>query len=493
MMANAAATIEAIRRDPLFPRLKAMVIDATGLAYYADKDAAFAERINRRLPFGTVTTVAGYLAALEAEGPGGPEYQGLINELAVGETFFFRYIEQFDALRAVAIPECIRRNQSSRLLRIWSAGCSIGPEAYTIEILLKQHFASQLEGWQVHIVGTDINGAFLEQARRGAYGDWAVRGLSPETLEACFDRQDRLWSVKPKYRQWTTFMPFNLVEGAIPSYPHGIGHFDIILCRNVMIYFDEATRHRLLGNLHDALADGGWLVVGHAEAGPQMNELFIPVSVPGATLYRKQAEPAVTAGIGRNAASGPASAAPPLSAPPRRAAGAPAKPAPRSAADAASGQQPRPAAPSSASSASSASASPSAASPSAGVSAPSDAAESGERSSQLEACLARVEAQRLDPAAHYQLGLVEEELGVGDPVAAFKRALYLDPRFVLADYHLALAYWRRGRLVPAQRHFRNAREALENRADDEAVTEGGGLTVQELRGMLDLWLTGEEG
>lgn len=483
MMANPAATIEAIRRDPHFQRLKAMVIDATGLAYYADKDAAFAERINRRLPFGTVTTVAGYLAALEAEGPGGPEYQGLINELAVGETFFFRYIEQFDALRAVAIPECIRRNQSSRLLRIWSAGCSIGPEAYTIEILLKQHFASQLEGWQVHIVGTDINGAFLEQARRGAYGDWAVRGLSPETLEACFDRQDKLWSVKQKYRQWTTFMPFNLVEGAIPSYPHGIGHFDIILCRNVMIYFDEATRHRLLGNLHKALADGGWLVVGHAEAGPQMNELFIPVSVPGATLYRKQAEPPAMAAVSRKATPSPAAAALTLAAAPRRAARAPAKPAPRSATDAAS-------APQSAGPQSRSTAFPP---PASGVPAPPDAAETSERSSQLEACLARVEAQRLDPAAHYQLGLVEEELGVGDPVAAFKRALYLDPRFVLADYHLALAYWRRGRLVPAQRHFRNAREALDNRADGEAVTEGGGLTVQELRGMLDLWLTGEEG
>ncbi|CAO3409031.1 CheR family methyltransferase [Azospirillum largimobile] len=465
--AAAAAAIEAIRRDPHFPRLKAMVIDATGLAYYADKDAAFAERINRRLPFGRVTTVAGYLAALEAQGPGGAEYQGLINELAVGETFFFRYIEQFDALRAVAIPECLRRNQATRLLRIWSAGCSIGPEAYTMEILLKQHFADQLEGWQVHIVGTDINGAFLEQARRGAYGDWAVRGLSPETLDACFDRQDRLWSVKPKYRQWTSFMPFNLVEGAIPSYPHGIGHFDIILCRNVMIYFDEATRHRLLGNLHNALADGGWLVVGHAEAGPQMNELFIPVSVPGATLYRKQTERAA-----------PAPAAPPGPTP------APPDPTPtvRQRRTAAA----RPAA----------KAAPKAATPPAAPTPPDrdpTDPEANERSSLLEACLARVEANRMDPGAHYQLGLVEEELGVGDPVAAFKRALYLDPRFVLADYHLALAYWRRGRLVPAQRHFRNAREALENRPADEAVTEGGGLTVQELRGMLDLWLTGEEG
>lgn len=483
MMTNAAATIDSIRRDPHFPRLKAMVIDATGLAYYADKDAAFAERINRRLPFGRITTVGSYLAALEAEGPGGAEFQGLINELAVGETFFFRYIEQFDALRAVAIPECLRRNQASRLLRIWSAGCSIGPEAYTIEILLKQHFAAQLEGWQVHIVGTDINGAFLEQARRGAYGDWAVRGLSPETLEACFDRQDKLWAVKPKYRQWTSFMPFNLVDGAIPSYPHGIGHFDIILCRNVMIYFDEATRHRLLGDLHKALADGGWLVVGHAEAGPQMNELFIPVSVPGATLYRKQVEPPAAA-VNRRASPGPAPAPPTPPAGPRRArpnsasASRPASgPSANPAAGSVSGPRPR----------KSAAAAPSTAST------PPDPAETSERSTVLEACLERVEASRLDPAAHYQLGLVEEELGVGDPVAAFKRALYLDPRFVLADYNLALAYWRRGRLVPAQRHFRNAREALENRSDAEAVAEGGGLTVQELRGMLDLWLTGEEG
>lgn len=453
-MTLAPPSIETIQRDPAFPRLKAMVIAATGLAYYADKDAAFAERVNRRLPFGAVTTVGGYLAALEAQGSGGREYQGFINELTVGETFFFRYIEQFDALRAVAIPECLRRNQNSRLLRIWSAGCSIGPEAYSLEILLKQHFAEQLEGWQVHIVGTDINAAFLEQARRGTYGDWAVRGLSSETLDACFDRIDKLWSVKPKYRQWTSFMPFNLVEGSIPSYPHGIGLFDIILCRNVMIYFDEATRHRLLGDLHKALSEGGWLVVGHAEAGPQMNERFTPVPVPGATLYRKQglapappAPPPV-----RVHPSPPAGISPALK-------GA-AKPIARR-------RRPSPAA-------------------------TVDEAASGDRSATLEACLARIEANRLDPAAHYQLGLVEEELGVGDPVAAFKRALYLDSGFVLADYHLALAYWRRGRLVPAQRHFRNARVAVEGRADDEPVAQGGGLTAQELRGMLDLWLSGEE-
>ncbi|WP_245986090.1 CheR family methyltransferase [Azospirillum thermophilum] len=356
-------------------------------------------------------------------------------------------------------PECLRRNQSSRLLRIWSAGCSIGPEAYTLEILLRRTFAEQLAGWQVHILGTDINGAFIEQARRATYGDWALRGLSPDIQEAAFDHRGKQWTVKPEFRQWTSFMVFNLVDGAIPSYPRGIGHFDIILCRNVMIYFDEATRRRLLGDLHAALNDGGWLVVGHAEAGPQLNELFSPVPVPGATLYRRQLRPAP-----------PQPAVPPPPRPPRFV--RPAAPAPAAASTAAPAPAPPPAKP-------------------AARKAPRRDDEGG-RGSALEAALAEVERSRMDPAAHYRLGLLEEDLGVGDPVAAFKRALYLDPGFVLADYHLALAYWRRGKLAAAQRHFRNARDAMAGRSDDDPVAEGGGLTVRELHGMVELWLSGEE-
>lgn len=459
---------DSILRDPAFARLKAMVIAATGLAYYGDKDAAFAERIGRRLSHGRGLALDRYLAGLEAEGTGGVEFQALINELTVGETFFFRYAEQFEALCAVAIPECLRRNQGSRLLRIWSAGCSIGAEAYTMEILLHQHFAEQLRGWQVHILGSDLNGAFIEQARRATYGDWAVRGLSADTLESCFVRQGRQWQVKPELRQWSSFTLFNLIEGPVPSYPHGIGQFDIVLCRNVMIYFDEATRSRLLGNLHAALAVGGWLVVGHAEAGPHMNELFAPVPVPGATLYRRH--PPVPAGAAATQTPPPEPAAARTilaDASPTRRRTAPRRGQPEPSASATAEKVARPVedrAP-----------------------APDD------RPSALESCLYRVERNRLDPAAHYQLGLLEEELGVGDPIAAFKRSLYLDPGFALADYQLALAYWRRGRLGPAQRHFRNARETIAERPPDEPVSEGGGLSIGELRGMVDLWLSGEEG
>ncbi|WP_188261734.1 CheR family methyltransferase [Azospirillum tabaci] len=478
--------IDAILRDPVFPRIKAAVIGATGLAYYADKDAALAERINRRLSDKPTLGLAAYLAQLAAEGPAGPEYQALINELTVGETFFFRYAEQFEALCAVAIPECLRRNRESRLLRIWSAGCSIGPEAYTLEILLKRHFADRLRDWQVSIVGTDLNASFIETARRGVYGNWAVRGLDPAVLAECFDRQGDLWAVKPRFREWTSFSVFNLVDGPLPNYPRGLGALDVVLCRNVMIYFDEPTRTRLLENLHEVLVPNGWLVVGHAETGQQVNSLFTPVPVPGATIYRKPrpgcapaaalpaALPAYMPSIAVEPPPAEAKPAEPKPAKKRSTAtesvarlrATAAKPTP------ASLPTPQPAVPSSAG--------------------PSVTASDGDRAAALDACIALAERNRLDPAVHFRLGLLEEELGVGDPIAAFKRALYLDSDFALADYHLALAYWRRGKLAPAQRHFRNARATVATHDATELVAEGGGLTVAELRSMIDLWFSGEE-
>ncbi|MBP2313139.1 CheR family methyltransferase [Azospirillum soli] len=462
---NRAATV---LKDPAFARLKSAVIGATGLAYYADKDAALADRVSRRLAERGVPGLADYLAILDGEGPSGPEYQALINELTVGETFFFRYAEQFEALCAVAIPECLRRNEKSRMLRIWSAGCSTGPEVYTLEILLKRHFAEQLRGWQVSIVGTDINGSFLETARRGAYGNWAVRGLPPSVLAECFDRRDDQWVVKPRFREWTSFALFNLVEDRLPNYPRGLGALDVVLCRNVMIYFDEATRGRLLEGLHAALAPNGWLVVGHAETGPQVNALFTPVPVPGATLFRKPLP-----GVDPIAVLAPVPV-PPEAAPPK------AKPASKPSRTALVRRRPASTAPSTAPA------------PASDPVPPGLPAEGGDRAAALEAYLALAERNRLDPAVHYRLGLLEEELGVGDPVAAFKRALYLDSGFALADYHLALAYWRRGKLAPAQRHFRNARAAVAGLDGTDLVAEGGGLTVAELRSMIDLWFSGDE-
>lgn len=454
----------AIARDPLFPRLKTLIIQRTGLAYYADKDQALAERINRRLTERGRSDLADYHRTLAGESVRGPEMQALINELCVGETFFFRYVEQFEALRVVAVPECLRRNAETRTLRIWSAGCSIGAEVYTLEILLKQHFAAELEGWRVLILGTDINRTFLDQARRGVYGDWSLRGLPAALQKDCFDPVGNGWSVKPQFRAWTRFDMVNLVEDALPDFSRGIAGFDIILCRNVMIYFDEPTRHRLTGNLRNSLVDGGWLVVGHAETGAEMNAAFTPVPVPGATLYRKP-DPLTAR---RTTQPHPPPPAPPSPVPrsrPKRS-----KPA--------AAPLPTPPPP---------------ASPAVSLTMVTELEDAGELAAALEACTALVKEEPLNSGAHFHLARLQEELGVGDPLVPYRAALYLDPDFALASYHLGLACWRRGKLGPAQRCFRNARNAIATLDDAGTVTEGRGLTVLELRGMIALWLDDEEG
>ncbi len=459
MAGAVSARTQAVLSDPAFPQVKAQIIARTGLAYYADKDTALAERLARRLEERGVSRLVEYMALLA----NAAEFQALVNELAVGETFFFRYIEQFEALRAVAIPECLRRNRDRRTLRIWSAGCATGPEVYTLEILLKRDFGAELDGWQVTLLGTDLNRVFLDQARRANYGPWAVRGLPETVLNTYFTELGNGWQVRPEYRQWSRFELFNLVDGQLPNPVRGLAAFDIVLCRNVMIYFDEPTRIRLLRGLRSSLVDGGWLVVGHAETGAEIGSLFTSVPVPGATLYRKPAplcpalEPPPPAAMPPTLPQ--AEPAPPsrrvVSSPPSPAAAPEAKPVPT-------------------------------------LADVEELAERGERAAALEACMELVEHDRFNAAAHFRLGQLEDEAGAGDPVGAFRRALYLEPDFALADYHLALAHWRRGKLALAQRHFRNARDGLARHADDELVAHGRGLTVGELKRMVELWLSGEE-
>lgn len=447
--------VAAVLGDPAFAPLKELVIRRTGLAYYADKDSALAERVRRRVAALDLPDCRAYLAVLERERSGGAEFQALVNEVAIGETFFFRYLEQFEALRALAIPECLRRNAGVRALRVWSAGCSIGAEAYSVEILLKRAFGAELKGWSVSIMGTDINHAFLAQAKAATYGDWAMRGAPDDVRDACFEPCVNGWRLKAAYREWTRFFHFNLVDSALPAYAEGLAGFDIVLCRNVMIYFDEPSRARLVRGLHDALADGGWLLVGHAEAGMELSTLFTPVSVPGATLYRKPH---------------------PLCAPPPApVASVPMPPPPRHSPQ----HRPLPA--------------PVATTPEPVVVGPTlddlvALADRGAWPEALEACEALVEHQPMNAAVHYYRGLIEEQLGVGDPVAAFRRALYLDHDLALAQYHLALVHWRRGQAEAARRAFRGARLSLVGRDPDAPVVHGRGLSVRELAAMIDLWL-----
>lgn len=271
--------------DPAFPALKDAVIALTGLGYWSDKQDMLADLLatvleRRREPPGAL------LERLRVELGRGPASEAVIDAVTVGETFFFRFQAQFDALARVVVPEMMERNRATRRLAIWSAGCSNGAEPYSVSILLRRHFGALLAGWKLDILGTDISVGALAEARAAHYGAWTIRDLPAELRHDCFAPHGDRWQVKPRYRHDVRFLRHNLVSQPPPG-----DFFDIVLCRNVLMYFDWSTRVRVAQLLRAAMPPGGWLVVGHAEVGPPVSDYFQAVVMPECTLYRRPEAP----------------------------------------------------------------------------------------------------------------------------------------------------------------------------------------------------------
>lgn len=180
--------------------------------------------------------------------------------LATHESSFFRDGAPFDILRTDLIPELMRSRAATRSLRIWCAACSSGQEPYSVAIMLREMGLQPL-GWKIEILATDFSRPILEKARAGLYNEFEMkRGLSVERVERWFERVDGSWRVAPLVRQMVSFREHNLLESAC-----ALGKFDIVLCRNVMIYFDTERKRRALANLSAAMAPDAALVLGSAE------------------------------------------------------------------------------------------------------------------------------------------------------------------------------------------------------------------------------------
>jgi len=177
-----------ILADSRYSALKEYVVRHTGLAYYAAKDEDFATRLSRRFTARGLADCGDYLEMLTDARCGRQEMDQLVGELTIGETYFFRHKEQFDLMRTTIIPDLLERNKETRSLRIWSAGCATGPEPYSVSVLLRSEFQSQLSGWNISIVGTDLNLDFLQRARAARFPDWALRDTSERMKARCFLR-----------------------------------------------------------------------------------------------------------------------------------------------------------------------------------------------------------------------------------------------------------------------------------------------------------------
>lgn len=190
----------------------------------------------------------------------GTEMNLFLNKITTNHSYFGRENEHFDFLQNVALPDLEKRRQKE--LRIWSAGCSAGQEAYNIAMTIDQYFGPRKSQWDTRILATDISTAVLEKAKKGAYAPDNLTDLPPVWRSKYFKIQpDGTYQISEQMRNEVIFKVFNLMDEIVYKKP-----FDIIFCRNVMIYFDAETTTKLVKRFYDATAEGGYLFIGHSES-----------------------------------------------------------------------------------------------------------------------------------------------------------------------------------------------------------------------------------
>ena len=231
------------------------------------------------------------LASRDRVGRG--ERERFSRQLTTGETYFFRDPGQFELLAQRILPELLARRADSRRLRIWSAGCATGEEAYSLAILIGE-LVPDATAWDIRILGTDINSAALGHARDGLFSEWSFRTLQGPRKEAHFRAEGRRWRISQTLRERVRFEQLDLVQDDWTCPDLELAGVDLILCRNVFIYMTAEATARVSARLSGALAEGGYLVTGHGELlGHHTPGLHPKIHSQAVVLHKTAAESAV--------------------------------------------------------------------------------------------------------------------------------------------------------------------------------------------------------
>ncbi|GAB4263522.1 MAG: protein-glutamate O-methyltransferase CheR [Deferrisomatales bacterium] len=266
--------------DPVYGPLARELYGRCGLVFEGGQAQLFRKRLARRAEeLGYPSPRAYVRRIVDARDEG--EFERLVEMLTVNETYFFREEEHFHLLLDEFWPQWTRRGDPA--IRVWSAACSIGCEPYTLAMLLHEKEMGG-SGWRrVEIVGSDVNGRVVEQARRGLYGEFALRNTSTYYRQRYFRKEGYLYRLAPEIRERVVFRKHNLLH---PESSPPLGRFHAVLCRNAMIYFDLEAKRRVVADLVRALTPGGVLLVGRSESLFHVPEAPPLVTVHGTLAYQ---------------------------------------------------------------------------------------------------------------------------------------------------------------------------------------------------------------
>ncbi len=270
-----------------FRRLCEFVYRRTGMIFTEAKRYYVERRVAERMTATGATSFVSYFARLRSDLRG--EIEQFINAFTVNETYFYREDHQLQCLTADILPERTGAKTAGEAIRIWSVPCSTGEEPYSIAMWLLDNWAL-VDRYDIEIVGSDIDTRVLAMAAEGVYGKRALMRLSPDSIARYFTALDEdRWRILDELRQSVRFTPVNLVA---PEDTRSQGQFDVIFCRNVLIYFDDASRRLAAENLYDCLAPGGFICLGHTESMSRISPLFDVRRFDDAIVYQRPMEAA---------------------------------------------------------------------------------------------------------------------------------------------------------------------------------------------------------
>ena len=289
-----AASFEHFLSNDQYEKFQKLILQRTGMLFGVKRRNALGRGITMLCGKNSQNDLDGYFQMLDGMETDSPQWDALIQELTVGETYFFRDENQIEALRKHLLPRIIAGHKHDRRIRIWSAGCASGEEPYTLSILLTE-LISDVDQWNISILGTDINKKVLKKGKAARYRPWSFRQTDPVFQSRYFRRNGEEYQVISRIRKHVHFEYLNLNEPVYPSLFTNTNAMDLILCRNVAIYYSEEVVRAVVARFGRCLLPGGWLMMGATETGIPVFDQYDYHIFSGGTVFRRLYEPVTVA------------------------------------------------------------------------------------------------------------------------------------------------------------------------------------------------------
>ncbi len=267
-----------------FLELRDFIYQLTGMYFNEPKISLLEGRINQRLEELQITSFEEYLNYIKND-ENAEELTTFLDLVTINETFFFRSQPQFDAIQNIILPNIIKtKKEGKKTVRIWSAACSTGEEAYTLAIIILEYIKPQFPDVTFQILASDINTDVIEQAKLGFYKDYAIKNTPPHILSKYFKISGTTYVVNDEVKKLVKFNNINLIDSNALKLLQGV---DLIICANVLIYFDIESKQKVVSSLYDILNTGGYLFVGYSESLHGISKAFSLVHLPKSLAYKK--------------------------------------------------------------------------------------------------------------------------------------------------------------------------------------------------------------